>query len=439
MASSPSRSFTGLGLVGFGNIGSGVVRWLQTNENLINSRLSRPLRLVRIADVDITTSRGVEVSRSLLTTDYFEVIADPAIQIVIELIGGVGIARKVVEGALRAGKHVVTANKALLAACGAELQALAAERGLMIGAEASVGAGIPVIRAMKQALAPNRFTRVAGILNGTTNFILSKMEATGAPFGEILAEAQRLGYAEPDPTFDIEGTDAAHKLAILASLAFGQDIRIEHVAAEGITRLRPAHFDWAARRGWRIKLVALASQDEKGAVDAHVAPTLVRREGALGAIMGVYNAVQFQATPVGQVQVSGRGAGQESTSSGVLSDVMMIAALSEQGADAAERMLEWPLGRRRVAPAEDSTGRFAIAVEPEEAARATPSKILQVFEKAKVGLAEWEGACDAESATTLWTVTTAVALGAVQKAVAQCLKTGLIRDSAQIFRMEPEL
>ncbi len=447
---SPLPKEIGIGLIGFGNIGTGVVRWLQQNGDLINSRLPRPIRLVRIADIDLTRDRGVSVDPIMLTSDASELIRDPKVHIVIELMGGTGKAREIAEETLRAGKHLVTANKALLANFGADLMALAREKGVAIGYEASVGAGIPLIRAMHQSLAPNRFQSVAGVINGTTNFILTEMDATGRPFADVLGEAQRLGYAEPDPTFDIEGTDAAHKLAILASLAFGQDIRIGDVSCAGISRLRPEHFRWAERRGLRIKLLALARMRADGAVDTRVSPTLVRRNGEIGGVMGVFNAVIFQGEPIGRVFVYGRGAGQDSTSSGVLSDVMVIAAAMEAGGIAREAVLPWPRANKAPFDPSQSEGEFVLALETSPVP-GSASGLPGMLEKAGLRLRSWEcnapEACEkaasaagaANGSRQLWIETETVRRGDVDRALALLRDGGYLLNPPQIFYLEREI
>lgn len=409
-SSSPIR----VGLIGFGNIGAGVVRWMEQNRALMAERVGREVVLARIADVDIERDRGVKVDRSALTTNAYDIINDPTIQIVIELVGGTGKAREFVEAAIRAGKHVVTANKALLATFGGDLVGLAAEHGVVIGAEASVGAGIPVIRAMHQCLVANRFKRVAGIVNGTCNYILTEMDRDGKPFAEVLAEAQRLGYAEPDPSFDIEGTDAAHKIAILAALAFGQDIRIGDVERTGITALGPAHFAWARKQGLRLKLVASASQDAAGAVSVGVAPTLVPTEGLLGPVLGVYNAFVFEGEPIGKTLTYGRGAGQDSTSSGVMSDVVVIAAALERGGLTREWMLKWPKSEKKIQSADKALGTFVLsAALDDQAAGGRPGALLDAVADSGVALEAWEA-----SGGWFWATTKETSVAAAQKAMA---------------------
>src|SRR5690606_16949777 len=262
-------------LIGFGNIGTGVVRHVRDYQEVLESRLGRPIRLKTICDVDITRDRGVPTRGIELTSDYQDITADPEIEAVVELVGGTGVSRRIVEACLKAGKHVVTANKALIAEYGAELFDLADKHKVSILFEAAVGAGIPIIKSFQGALLPNRINKIHGILNGTTNYILSRMEDdASADYAAVVADAQRLGYAEPDPTLDVEGVDAAHKIAILGALAFGIDARAADVVREGVTRITAADFAFARERDQTIKLLATAGLDESGALALSVWPTL---------------------------------------------------------------------------------------------------------------------------------------------------------------------
>ncbi|MBX3730583.1 MAG: homoserine dehydrogenase [Candidatus Sumerlaeia bacterium] len=315
-----------IALVGFGNIGTGLVRHLAEYGDLIARRLPRPIVLKVICDVDLQRDRGVSTAGITLTSDFQTILADPEIEAVVELVGGTRIAHTIVTGALQAGKHVVTANKALIATYGGELFAAARARGVQLLFEASVGAGIPIMRSLQTGLQSDRVRSLHGILNGTCNFILSAMEDTpGLAFQTVLEEAMRLGYAEPDPTLDIEGDDTAHKIAILGSLAFGRDLRIGNVAKMGITRLSPADFAFARKNGQTIKLLASAALGEDGTPALAVWPTLIPLNHAVGRVRGVTNTVWIEAEPIGPIMLTGAGAGQGSTSSGVLSDLCLIA------------------------------------------------------------------------------------------------------------------
>lgn len=312
-----------LGLIGLGTVGSGVVRILQQNASLITERLGFPLHLRRIAVQDLKRRRGVSTDPALMTSDAFEVIRDPQIQIVIELIGGYEPARSYILEALGQGKHVVTANKALLAEYGAEIFTTAARHGVQICFEASVCGGIPIIRSLRQGFAADQIRAIYGIVNGTGNFILSRMADEGKDFGEALAEAQRRGYAETNPTLDIEGVDSAHKIAILAHLAYGGQIPFKRVYTEGISRITPVDIDAAKELGFAIKLLAMAKRSEQG-LDIRVHPTMLSLENVLSQVGGVRNAICVRGDLAGLNIFIGQGAGALPTGSAVVADVMEI-------------------------------------------------------------------------------------------------------------------
>jgi homoserine dehydrogenase len=312
-----------VGLLGFGTIGVGVVKVFQQNAELMAQRLGAPVKLVRIADLDIKTDRGVKVAPELLTTNADQVLTDPQIDVVIELIGGYEPARSFVLKAIAQGKHVVTANKALLAKHGAEIFGAAAAKGVEVMFEASVGGGIPVLSAIKENLCVNRFRSIFGILNGTCNYILTRMTDEGADFSAVLKDAQAKGYAEADPTFDIEGVDTAHKLAILTSLCFGTRINFDDIHIEGISQITALDIQFARQFGYKIKLLAIGKQ-VNGQVEARVHPTMVPADNLLAKVDGVFNAVRLVGDFVGPVMLYGRGAGMEATASAVMGDVMAI-------------------------------------------------------------------------------------------------------------------
>jgi homoserine dehydrogenase len=333
-----------VGLIGFGNIGAGVVRLLAEHAGPICARLPRPIRLKTIADQDVTTPRNAPYDAAQLKNNAAAVLDDPQIEVVVELVGGLQPARTFVERALASGKHVVTANKALLAVHGPELLALAASKGVGLLFEAAVGGGIPIIRALQQGLSANRLTGVRGIFNGTCNYILTQMEERGVTFEEALAEAQAHGYAEPDPTFDIAGIDTAHKTAILASLAFETAVHFDDVYVEGITHIQPVDIRYARELGYAIKLLGIAKRDQPAAaIEVRVHPTLVPLESPLGRIGGVFNGILIDGRPIGPTLYYGQGAGADATSSAIVSDLMAIAA------DAAGYN-PWRDGRLRLAP-----------------------------------------------------------------------------------------
>ncbi|MCC6997899.1 MAG: homoserine dehydrogenase [Deltaproteobacteria bacterium] len=321
----------GLGLLGLGNVGAGVVKLLADNAAAIEARLGARVEVRRIAVQQAEKRRLVEVDKKLVTTRARDVIDDPSVDVVIELIGGTEPAREYVLGAIAKGKHVVTANKALLAYHGDELLAACAENNVEIYYEASVGGGIPLIRALREGLASDRIDEVIGIVNGTSNFILTQMTEQGRDFNEVLAEAQKAGYAEADPTLDVGGGDAAHKLAVLAALCFGTKIDFTKVFFEGIDKLTQRDFAYAERFGYTIKLLAIG-KDHGDSIELRVHPTMVPKRWLLASVGGVFNAVYVNSQALGQSMYYGRGAGMMPTAVAVVSDVIEIARTLLAGA-----------------------------------------------------------------------------------------------------------
>ena len=313
-----------VGILGLGTVGTGAVRILQNNAELIRHRVGVPIEVTRIAVRDIKRERSVQVPPGVITDNPAEIIEDPDIDIVAELIGGYEPARELILAAIARGKHVVTANKALLAAHGAEIHKAARLASVNLGFEASVGGGIPVIKALKESLAGNRILSIYGIINGTSNYILSKMTDEGRSFADVLAEAQRAGYAEADPTFDVGGIDTAHKLAILVNLAFGSYVNVKDIFTEGITSVSPLDIDFGKQLGYKVKLLAIAKAHE-GQIEARVHPTMVPDEYPIAKVSGVYNAVQIVGDASDDIMLSGRGAGELPTGSAVVADIMDIA------------------------------------------------------------------------------------------------------------------
>jgi homoserine dehydrogenase len=322
-----------VGLIGFGTIGTGVVKVFQHNARVIEERLGARLQLAKIADLDITTDRGVCLEGGVLTADVNEILNSPEIKVVVELIGGYEPARTFVLKAIESGKHVVTANKALLALHGEEILAAAAAKGVSVMFEAAVGGGIPIISAIKENLCANNFRSVFGILNGTCNYILTRMTNEGHDFAEVLRDAQAHGYAEADPTFDVEGIDTAHKLAILISLCFGTRVKFDDIHTEGISGISALDIQFARQFGYKIKLLAI-SKEAGGRVEARVHPTMIPINYPLADVDGVFNAVRLVGDFVGPVMLYGRGAGMDATASAVMGDVMAIARNLLAGAGA---------------------------------------------------------------------------------------------------------
>jgi homoserine dehydrogenase len=314
----------GVGLVGWGTVGCGVVRVLRENADVIKSRLGVSLELRRVADLDLERARPVAVPPELLTKDAGEILKDPDIQIVIELMGGINAAGTLIRSALESGKHVVTANKALLAHQGNELFDMALKKGVSIGFEASVAGGIPIIKSLREGLASNRIGTIFGILNGTANYILTRMTEEKLSFEDALKEAQALGYAEADPTLDIEGIDTAHKLAIASAIAFGTPIWFDRVHIEGISGIDPLDIQYAEEFGYRLKLLAIA-RNEDGRLEMRVHPTLIDQKHVLASVKGAYNAVHIRGNAVGDVMLYGMGAGMMPTGSAVVADLIDVA------------------------------------------------------------------------------------------------------------------
>jgi homoserine dehydrogenase len=312
-----------LGLIGFGTIGTGVIRLLQESSELIQKRLGAKLVLKKVADLDVTTLRQVTVEKELLTTDAKAILNDPEISIVIELIGGYEPARSFMLEAIRKKKHVITANKALLASYGNEIFQAAEEEGVDIGFEASVGGTIPIIKTLKESLVANRIKSIFGIMNGTSNYILSKMTDEGKSFDVVLKEAQELGFAEADPTFDIEGIDTAHKLAITLSLAYGKRVKLDDVYREGISGISKQDIDFASELGYRIKLLAIAIQ-RGDTIEARIHPTMIPLDHLLANVNGNFNAFHFVGDASGTVFLYGQGAGMMPTASAVIADVIDV-------------------------------------------------------------------------------------------------------------------
>ena len=320
-----------VGLIGFGNIGAGVVKLLQENAGVIRDKVGTGIVLKKIADLDITSDRGVTVPPGVLTPSVNDIFDDPEISVVIELIGGYEPAKTFVLKAIEKGKHIVTANKALLALHGDEIYAAAARNGVEVQFEAAVGGGIPVLTSIKGNLAANNFGSVIGIMNGTCNYILTRMTQEGADFADMLKVAQELGYAEPDPTFDIEGVDTAHKLAILVSLCFGTRIDFNSIYTEGISRISGLDVKFANDFGYRIKLLAIGKLSD-GQVEARVHPTMIPLHNPLAEVNGVFNAIRLTGDYVGPVMFYGRGAGQNPTASAIVGDLIGLARTMQAGA-----------------------------------------------------------------------------------------------------------
>jgi len=315
-----------VGLLGIGTVGSGTFEVLKRNQEEIQRRAGRPIQITMVADLDTARAQEIVGNAVKVVNDARLVIANPDIDIVVELIGGYGIAKQLVLEAIAAGKHVVTANKALLAVHGTEIFAAAHKKGVMVAFEAAVAGGIPIIKALREGLSANRIHWVAGIINGTTNFILSEMRDKGLAFGDVLKQAQALGYAEADPTFDIEGVDAAHKATIMAAIAFGVPVQFDKAYVEGITKLEAQDIRYAEQLGYRIKLLGISKRTAEG-IELRVHPCLVPAKRLIANVEGAMNAVMVQADAVGTTLYYGKGAGSEPTASAVIADLVDVTRL----------------------------------------------------------------------------------------------------------------
>ncbi len=351
-----------VGLIGFGTIGTGVVRVLRAHRAEIARRTGRPIDVVAIADLDLTTDRGIPVAPARLTNDARSVIEDPDISIIIELIGGYEPARRFVLAAIAAGKDVVTANKALLAVHGEEIVKAAETQGVRLGFEASVGGGIPILRTLKEGLAGDRTAAVHGIVNGTCNHILTTMTREGRSFDDVLAEAQRMGLAEADPSTDVDGIDSAHKLALLTTLAFGVAPRFKDIPTEGIRRIEAVDIAFARELGYTIKLLAIA-KDGRDGIEARVHPTMLPNGHLLADVAGNFNAIFVRGAALGPTMYYGQGAGSMPTATAVVAD--LIAAVRDRAVGPRVRVPPWGVPQRalrrvRIRPLADLEGEYYL-------------------------------------------------------------------------------
>ena len=313
-----------VGLLGIGTVGGGTFTVLERNREEISRRAGRAITITVVADKDLTRANSIVKGRALVIDDALKVVGDPNIDIVVELIGGTGIAKELMLKAIANGKHVVTANKALLAKHGNEIFAAARKNGVMVAFEAAVAGGVPIIKSLREGLAANRIEWIAGIINGTSNFILSEMREKGASFDDVLKQAQQLGYAEADPTFDIEGIDAAHKLTIMAAIGFGIPMQFEAAYTEGISKLTREDIQYAEELGYRIKLLGITKRKANG-IELRVHPTLIPEKRLIANVEGVMNAILVKGDAVGQTLYYGAGAGAEPTASAVVADLIDVA------------------------------------------------------------------------------------------------------------------
>jgi len=372
-----------VGLIGFGTVGKGLAEVLYSQRERLTKRTGMTIRLAGVADHG-TSELPEKFADVPLTRDAQALISNPDIDIIVELIGGMEPAKTFILQAIESGKHVVTANKALLSQAGAEIFAAAAAKGVEVGFEASVGGGIPVIKALKEGLVANRILSIMGIMNGTANYILTRMTDEGIPFAEVLKDAQRLGFAEADPTYDIEGIDTAHKLAILMTMAYGMPITHNEIATEGISNIEPMDIELARELGCRIKLLAI-SRNHGDHVEARVHPTMVPQNHLLASINGAYNAIHFQGDTVGNVLLYGQGAGMIPTGSAVAADVVDIARDIQSGSINRVPSLSYlpsEMRPRRITPMDELYGPyyFRLTVLDQPGVLATVAGILSKYE-----------------------------------------------------------
>jgi homoserine dehydrogenase len=427
-----------VGLLGFGTVGSGMVKILLDNREIIESRLGASLALKWIADLDLERDRGIAVDPGLLTKDAEVVINDKEVDIVVELIGGYEPAKTFILKAIENGKHVVTANKALLAAHGDEIFSAASQKGVEVAFEASVGGGIPLIRSIKEGLVANRIKGLFGILNGTANYILTKMTDEGTPFSEVLKEAQALGYAEADPTFDIEGIDAAHKLTILLTIAYGVPIDFKAVYTEGISKVTPLDIRFMQEFGYRIKLLAI-SKDDGEAIEARVHPTLMPNDSMLANVNEAYNALYIKGDAVGNVMLYGPGAGMMPTGSAVVSDLVDVGRNILGGATCRVPSVGYqPAGvkRRRIKSIEelDTEYYFRFSVEDRPGVL---SKISGILGKHQISIKSvHQQGRDLVGAVPIVMITHEAREAAVQRALSEIDQLDVVKDKTILIRIE---
>ncbi|SCY75782.1 homoserine dehydrogenase [Desulfoluna spongiiphila] len=428
-----------IGILGLGTVGTGVARMLEKEKDLISSKLDAELVIARIADLDIDTDRGLTISRDRLTTDAFAVIDDPEIDIIVELIGGETFAKECFERAIAKGKHIVTANKALIASHGNDLFRRAAEQGVDIAFEASVAGCIPIIKTMRETLAGNTIHSLAGIMNGTCNYILTKITCEGSSFEDALAQAQESGFAEADPTLDIEGYDTAHKLAILNSLAYGMKVNLDDIYVEGITRVTAEDIRFADEFGYRIKLLAIGKRTN-GAVEARVHPTMIPTDNLFSSVNHAVNAVNVCGSATGDMFLVGQGAGMLPTASAVVSDLVDIARNLITGAGqrvpylafTSERMNDLP-----ILPMDEVTCRYYVRFmamdKPGVLSRI--SGILGEYNISVRSVHQKEGA-KGESSVPLVMLTSVAREKDMRQALADIESLDIIQGKAALIRIE---
>ena len=426
-----------IGLLGPGNVGSGVAEILITKRQAIEREVGLPVKLTKALVRDLDKRRDYALDPALLTTNPADILENPAINMVVESMGGEEPAGEFVRRAMQAGKHVVTCNKELVAKQGASLLKLAGERNVDFHYEASVGGGIPLIGPFKQDLAANRLLKVRAIINGTTNYVLTRMAEDGVDYGDALAEAQQLGYAEPDPTNDVEGIDAVYKLAILATLAFKTPVSPEQIYREGISRLTARDFRYARELGYTIKLLAIAA-DEDGHVEARVHPVLLEAHAQLARVDGVFNAVQVEGDLVGKVMFTGRGAGAMPTTSAILADVIDIAQDVQREMGFITPVIHYD-HTKRIRPMADVETRFFIRMEVADEPGVL-AQVAQVIGQEQVSIASivQKEVNDAARSAEIVIITHTAREGAIRKALDRLRELPAVNHIGSTIRIEEE-
>ncbi|MCX7822791.1 MAG: homoserine dehydrogenase [Syntrophobacterales bacterium] len=428
-----------VGLIGWGTVGSGVVSIIQSSQDVIRKRLGTGLKLKWVADKDLERPRSVAVPKEILTRDVNIVLSDPEVDIIIELVGGIEAAKNFIERALQEGKHVVTANKALLAHHGNELFSLASRREKVIAYEASVAGGIPFIKILREGLAANRINVIVGILNGTCNFILTRMREANLPFEEALREAQRLGYAEADPSLDVDGIDTAHKLAIASSLAFNMPIAFDSIFIEGIRNVDPLDIQYGEEFGYQLKLLAIAKQKQNGEVELRVHPTFVPSGHVLASVRGAYNAVFINGDAVGDTMFYGLGAGMMPTGSAVVADLIDISRSLIRGTKPLDTMPSFEGTTVKVVPMEEIVSsyyfRFSAVDRP-----GVLSKISGILGSHDISISaviqKGRSSASPDDPVPIVMLTHEAKERAVQRAVREINQLDVVRAPTQLIRIE---
>lgn len=429
-----------LGLLGFGTVGTGVAKILMENGDLISARLGAVLNLKHAADIDITRNRGIRLPEGVLINDALQVVDDPEIDIIIEMIGGKEAAKDLILRAVRNGKQIVTANKALIAEHGKELFKAAEENGVDLAYEASVGGCMPIVKTIRESLVGNHIQSMTGILNGTCNYILTKCTDDKSTFQEALAQAQKNGYAEADPTLDVEGLDAAHKLSILTMIAYGMEVDFHHIHVEGITHITPLDIDFAEEFGYKIKLLAI-SKDKGDRIELRVHPTMVSDDNLLSNVCGPMNAVTISADRAGVVLLYGHGAGMMATASAVISDIVDIARNLLSGSTGRIPLLSFQPGtgkKKTILPADEIETyyyfRFSALDSP-----GVLSKIAGVLGDHGISIKSvHQKGRRFESSVPIVMLTHLAREANVNKALSEIAKLDVNRDTPMVIRIEEE-